>query len=281
MIDLILISVGLIGLAVGSFTDFERREVPNWLNFGLIGAGLGVRAIGAVIDNNVMIFFAGLIGLAVMAILGEGLYYSRQWGGGDTKLLMGLGALFGSVAILPWFLFHFLINLVIVGAVYGILWSVYLAIRYHKHFVKELVKVVKVSKVQIEVFLGAAVLLIIASIAMGSSLYSWLFIILAGVAVLYVVLFVFVKTVESACMFRRIRVSNLTEGDWIAEDVFIKKQLVYSIKEPGISREQINRLKKSKIRRVMVKDGIPFVPSFFVAMILTVWLGNLLLLIIS
>ncbi len=280
MIELILIIVGLVGLFAGSITDIERREIPNWISFSLIAAGLGIRAIGAIVEHDVMMFFAGLVGLAVMAIIGEGLYYSRQWGGGDTKLLMGVGALFGSISIVPWFLFHFLVNLVIVGAGYGIVWSIYLAIRYHRHFFNGLKRIFKEVRVQCEVFSGLGVLFLLGSFAVRNTIYSTLFLILGGISMGYVVLYLFVKTVETTCMFRRLKVKNLTEGDWIAEDVIVKGKLIYSMKEPGVSKQQMNLLKKLKVKRVLVKDGIPFVPSFFIALIITLWLGNLVLLIL-
>ena len=62
------------------------------------------------------------------------LYLARQWGGGDTKLLMALGALFGtrpffvpaSTFSFP-FLAVLLINIAIVGALYGLCASLILA----------------------------------------------------------------------------------------------------------------------------------------------------------
>ena len=37
----------------------------------------------------------GLFGLIVFVVVGYIMFYAGQWGGGDSKLLMGLGALIG------------------------------------------------------------------------------------------------------------------------------------------------------------------------------------------
>ena len=45
-------------------------------------------------------------------------------------------------------------------------------------------------------------------------------------------------------------------------------------KDLGISRQQIERLiRYKKIRKVIVKEGIPFIPAFLIAFILTVMMS--------
>ncbi len=41
MIDIILLSVALIILIIGTFTDFKTREVPDWVNYSAVAAGIG------------------------------------------------------------------------------------------------------------------------------------------------------------------------------------------------------------------------------------------------
>ncbi len=279
MLEAVLIGVGLAGLVVGSYADIETREIPNWLNFSLIAAGLGIRAIGALAEKNWWVFAAGILGLVAMIAVGNLLYYSRQWGGGDTKLLIGLGALFGAMSFLPWFLLHFLINLVVIGAVYGFLWSMYLAIRHRHRFVVAFRRIVHAHRHLLMICIGMAVILFAVSFLLPSlmRLVVW---ILAGVLVMYGVMIVFVKTVEDACMFRKIRLKNITEGDWIAENVVVKGKTLYRMTDPGVSREQISLMKKCNVKRVLVKEGIPFVPSFLFAMILTLVVGNIFLVMI-
>ena len=52
MFDIIIISVVLLALLIGSFTDIKTREVPDWLNFSLIPLGLGIRLIYSLITSD-------------------------------------------------------------------------------------------------------------------------------------------------------------------------------------------------------------------------------------
>ncbi|GIU69536.1 MAG: hypothetical protein KatS3mg002_0772 [Candidatus Woesearchaeota archaeon] len=52
--------------------------------------------------------------------------------------------------------------------------------------------------------------------------------------------------------------------------IFIsERKYITGPKDLGISKEQIELLKKSKIKKVLVKEGIPFIPAFLIAFILT------------
>jgi hypothetical protein len=79
-------------------------------------------------------------------------------------------------------------------------------------------------------------------------------------------------------MYKFIVPEKLTEGDWIAKDVVVDKKKIVGPKDLGIEKHQIKQLielkKKGKISKVKVKYGIPFVPSFLVAFILSLVLGS-------
>ena len=84
----------------------------------------------------------------------------------------------------------------------------------------------------------------------------------------------FVKSVEKSCMYEKISTSKLTEGDWIAEDIYKNKKLFLSKNNIGVTKEQINFIKKIK-KEILVKNGLPFVPSFLIAVIISLILGNI------
>ena len=96
------------------------------------------------------------------------------------------------------------------------------------------------------------------------------------IAMFYVLFYIwlFVKIIEESCMIKNVAVSKLTEGDWIFKDVFIGKKYIAGPKDLGISREQIELLKKysarGKIKTVTIKEGIPFIPAFLVAYVATI-----------
>ncbi|MBI2142083.1 hypothetical protein HYU15_01165 [Candidatus Woesearchaeota archaeon] len=85
-------------------------------------------------------------------------------------------------------------------------------------------------------------------------------------------------------MLKYVGPEKLTEGDWIAKDVYVNRKYVCGPKDLGIEKSQIRKLMKyklqGKIRKVLIKEGIPFVPSFLIAFLLSVKFGNLLLMLI-
>ena len=90
-----------------------------------------------------------------------------------------------------------------------------------------------------------------------------------------------IRVVEKICMIKKVSVDSLVEGDWVASAVKVKGKVVCSVRDLGMSKKQINILKKNKVRRVLIKSGIPFVPSFLIALVLTFVFGNLFRIIIG
>ena len=81
-------------------------------------------------------------------------------------------------------------------------------------------------------------------------------------------------------MLKYVNPKELTEGDWIAEDIIVSKKRICGPKDLGIEMRQIKKLislkKKGKIKKVLIKVGIPFVPSFLIAFVVTYIWGNFL-----
>ncbi|MCK4521835.1 MAG: prepilin peptidase [Nanoarchaeota archaeon] len=281
MIGIIIASIAVIALVIASITDIKTREVPDWLNYSLIVTGIGIRLIYSLINNEWMFLVSGLAGLGVFIVIAYIMFYAGQWGGGDSKLLMGLGALIGLRFTLNNELTAFMVNLLIVGAVYGLLYSLVLVLINRKRFLRELKKhlhsIARTRKIMMILFL----ILVLAS-AIMQNLYLRLLII-ALIVVVYssFYLIMLVKIVEKACMLKYVKPSELTEGEWIAKDIIINKKRITGPKDLGIEKKQIKQLinfyKKGKIKKVLIKIGMPFVPSFLVAYILSLFFGNLLL----
>ena len=94
---------------------------------------------------------------------------------------------------------------------------------------------------------------------------------------IFIYIYSFVRVVEKISMYKTVKTSNLTEGDWIINDIKVKNKLIYSKKSPGVTKKQIQELIKHKINRVKIKEGIPFVPSFLIGLIISLIFGNLIL----
>jgi Flp pilus assembly protein protease CpaA len=277
--------VGLLALIAASIFDIKTREVPDWLNFSLIAFVIGNSLILSIYHGYPHVFFDTLLGLAVGLGIGLLMFYTGQWGGGDSKLIIGLSGLIGfSFSELrqgiPLFLI-FLINILLVGAVYGLGFSIIKAVVNFKHF-KEAAEeklrskgVIVIRVVLLILAIGAFIFLlstksIEAAVLFGFTLSMFLFF----------YLWAFVSVVEKTCMIRKIKLSQLTDGDWIVGDVAKGKKVILKPSKIGVTPKEIALLKKNKINEVTIKIGMPFVPSFLIAYILTYALGNWLVLLL-
>ncbi len=285
VIDIIFVIAGLIGLIIASISDIKTREVPDWLSYSLIAIGLILRLFHALTYKEWSYLTQGLIGFGVFFIIANLMYYTKQWGGGDSKLLMGLGILFATYPsfLLKYFqpvlTFPFLlilwINILLVGAFYGLIYAIVLTIRNRKNFLIKAKKLLNKKKIRnlTRIALVLAVLFALSTILVKDKVIDLIFLATAFLMASFPYIWIFTKSIEEACMYRRIPVKKLTEGDWIANKSLKEK---FKIPELGIEKKQINLLIKSKIKEVLVKEGIPFVPSFLIALIISLIFGNII-----
>lgn len=285
MADITILAIAIVAMIIASFSDFKSREVPDWLNYGLIFMALGYRLLYSIINNHWMFFVYGLFGLAIFAAIAFAMFYAGQWGGGDAKLLMGLGALIG-FSLRDMFLIHFFVNMLLIGAVYGILFSVVLAVRKRRGFSKEVNKVMNRRNVLIlrRYVLILVIAALIAAFLLRDPMLKLPLLFLSIIIFLTFYVWFFVKAVEKSCMFKLVSPEKLTEGDWIAKDIKIGNKIVYKKKNIGVENKDIQKLiklkKQGKIKKILIKEGIPFVPSFLVAFVITYFFGNLVFLFI-
>ena len=86
-------------LALGSlavFDDLRRRAVSNWISGPALAAGLVLNTVTHGLRGAALAVGGAAIGLALLAIF----YLMGGMGGGDLKLMAGLGALLGPSAVL-------------------------------------------------------------------------------------------------------------------------------------------------------------------------------------
>ena len=276
-------TLAFIVLAIGSYTDFKTREVPDWINLGLVGAGFGLNAIFSAIYWDAKYIIASAAGFAVLFSIAWVMFYTGQWGGGDSKILMGLGAIIGiDIFSKNFFLLSFLINSLAVGAIYGLVWSFAYVAKNRKKFVDEfegLLEQKNVKEARRDILACFCTLILIIVLVQSVFLKLALFYI-ALVLMLVFYLWAAVKSVETACMLKYVKPMELTEGDWIAKDIRINGKYITGPKDLGIEKKNIKKLiefyKKGKIKNVLIKIGIPFVPSFFIAYAITLIYGNLI-----
>ncbi len=278
--------ITLAFLSAAAVNDVKKREVPNWVNYGLVVAGLGLGLLHSIVafDWHFLVFsIAGaLAALALSALM----FYTGQWGGGDSKLLIGMGAVLGlAFTAKPPFLgvesqfVSFLFNLVAISVAYAIVIGTVLAVKNRKKFAAA-------ARKQLESYSLLRKLLLIVSavglaiiIAVNDVALRFAFVALLATLFFGLYLSIMAKAVEKACMLRLVSPLRLTEGDWIAKDVVVGGKRICGPKDLGIEKRQIRQLaelyRKGKIRVVLIKEGIPFSPSFLLAYIVTIFFGNL------
>ncbi|MDO8628339.1 MAG: A24 family peptidase [Nanoarchaeota archaeon] len=275
LVEVILIVLVLCALVVASITDIRSREVPDWVSYMLIAAAFVVRLWYAFSSQHWSFFGFGVLGFALASAIGLVLFFSKQWGGGDAKLLMGFGVVFATnpswyASPIPLFV-AVLFNLVVVGAVYGIVASLLLAFVHHREFMKSFMVVghnkwLRLAKVVgLLVAVGLYLFVTFADVVAG-----WILLVIASILVVYPWLLQVMKAVEQACLVKKVPVAKVTEGDWLVDDAVRKR---FAIPSYGIEAKQLKKLQSSKIAFVVVKEGIPFVPALLVAVVVSLVFG--------
>lgn len=288
--------VSLMSLIGGSIIDLKTREIPDVLNYGLFVIGFGIATLASLYFWDISYLVSSLLGFIFCFLFSCIMFYTGQWGGGDAKMLMALGALFGIsvqeirslgtfsffsfsslsslISSLP-FLFVFLIFVFFLGGFYGLIWLLVLICRHWHSF----------SASYFNYFFQPAhkkqqvLLLVFGTVVFFGSLLFDVFFRFAVVLclVLLVVLYYsypMIRIIEEIAFVKQLHVSQVTEGDWVATDVVVAGKTIVRKKDLGISAEQLQELhtlsKKGRIKTVPIKYGIPFVPSFLLAFVVSV-----------
>lgn len=264
-----LIVLAVIWILFATFSDLKTTEIFNWLTISLVIFALGFRFFYSLFSSQGFGFFwQGLIGFGIFFVLGNFLYYSRVFAGGDEKLMISLGAILPfsmsfvtNVKIFVSFLFLFLFA----GAAYGIFASGYLAARNSKQFRKEFkVQNKKLLKFNIPIFIFGLLIFIFG-------IFYNQFIIYLGILVLFMpVLYLFSKSVDEACMIKNLNPEKLMEGDWLYKDVKVGRKTIKANWD-GLTKDDIKLLKKRK-KPVVVRRGIVFAPTFLISFLVLIYI---------
>ncbi|RME53721.1 prepilin peptidase [Candidatus Woesearchaeota archaeon] len=279
----IIHALALLALFISTITDLRTREVPDWISYGTIFTGIFIGVVKTILEASWHPLLTMVAGLSLGFLLGTIMFYTGQWGGGDSKLLIGLGSLLGLniFNLRESFLIGFLLNILITGALYGLIWILLLAIKHKREFIKTYKALSKEPTMLFlrKIHLATVLLGLVLAFFTPRPLNSFLF---TATVLIYLLfhLWKLVKSVEQTAMIKKIPPSKLTEGDWVLKDVYYHGEYLCGPKDLGISKEQIALLKKHRITSVWVKEGIPFVPSFLFAYLLTLITGNWLALIL-
>ncbi len=268
MIEVIfLVVLGILWLSFASVCDLRSREIPNWVSFSLILFAMSFRFFYSLFNWNFDFFYSGLIGFGIFFCLGNLFYYGRVFAGGDGKLMIAMGAVlplsFSFISNLKIFVV-FLFLFFFIGGFYGLFWSLGLGIKNFKKFKKEFKKQFRKQKKYFVWFL----IFCLGIFLLG--FYEFLFFFLGIFSLIFYLIFLGAKAIEEKCLVKDVAVKNLTEGDWLYEDVRIGKKVIKKSWN-GLNADDIKLISKYK-KKIKVKYGIPFVPVFLISFLILLYL---------
>ncbi|MCD6464253.1 prepilin peptidase [Candidatus Woesearchaeota archaeon] len=273
-----LVVITLFLVTYAAVKDLKHREIPDWISVSLLSVGFAT-LLGLLVSDLVkaltmhdlsLLVFKPLIvwfsGFASFAVIGLVLMYTGQWGGGDFKLFASLGSVvgFNLFSIINSLWLQYLVLLVMSGGVLGFLGLIFMIFKCEalqkivsKNFKK------RKSRLVLTILLLGFLTVLTISIALKFLLPVWVYLIaLSSVWVYYVS-----KIVEKHCMIRSVPVKDLTIGDWLAEPVKLEGKVLLKPSNLGLSEQDLKLLQKhkQKLKRVKIKQGLPFVPALWLA----------------
>jgi Flp pilus assembly protein protease CpaA len=221
--------IAFVIVTYGSISDLKTREVPDILNYGLIVAGFGLRLICSVYAEDSSIFIAGILGFGIAFLLSMIMFYTGQWGGGDAKMMMGLGVILGFHISMNDFFVAFLMNSLWFGALYGLVWSFVLTLINSKKVMDEIKRHGMYYGIALPLAVISMVVCIFTFTVGISKLGS--FIIFSIAAAVLIVAFIlilvgWIRVVEQVCFVATIPTEKLTEGDWIRDEIVTNKKVI-------------------------------------------------------
>jgi len=108
----------------------------------------------------------------------------------------------------------------------------------------------------------------LALISLALVSYDIILILLPLIILIFPLLLVYAKSLENL-MTVLIDSRKATVGDWLVQKVKIQNKLIKPYWE-GLSEEEVKLLASSR-KKIKIKQGIPFVPGFLIALILFIF----------
>jgi prepilin signal peptidase PulO-like enzyme (type II secretory pathway) len=269
-VELFLFVPAFLGFLYASYTDMKSKLVPDNLVYGLIGLGIAIRAGQAFLFGIESVEFA-LTAFLLYCAVGYVFYRFRGWADGDFGMFVAISLFLPSSTNSPWPAYiSYISNLACVGVAYGFVYTAYLS--FKPEIFKRWTSAMSAPAWFVSVALGLCGAFVTQ--ALGISF----------VPGLVLGFFVYPLSVVSASlsefMKRWVVPSELETGDWVLEDVLVGGKVVIRKDNPGLTRSEISLLEglhsKGKLKKVLIKDGVPFIPVFFLAYLGSVFYGDLI-----
>lgn len=287
---MIILSFALMSVFLLGFYLYLKNDKP-WMEFIIAIVYIGIWYL---FDQKLFFMNDYLIScfltFGIFIVLTNLMYYGKMSGGADVKILLALSVVFATSPVFlnfnynlfspilgflmpKIFLFDFLVNSLFVGLGFGILFSVFMIFKNKKEFSKKFKESFK------KYWILGSVLIILGIVLLILSVIQKFFIVFGIAFILIPILLVLVTSVQESSMKRYKSWKELAEGDWLVSSVRIGKKIIRPSAD-GLSRKDILLIKKSG-KKVLVLDGMPFIPVFLIALIISLIWGNLLYLLLQ
>lgn len=278
MIELIALVAALIGSTAGAAYDLRTTEIPDGVFYVMIAIGITLAVTRSCLAWSVWPAVTSALVCLGFFVFGFLMYKAGQWGGADVFLLASIGLLvpelpagFSPRAIFP-FPLSFIFNLFLIGAPYMLIYALVIALS-NKNVLRVFFNDMKASCRLIT--LSSIVLFIIF---VGLSLYlsslldirmSYLEAVQRSLLPVFMtigffIVWKFAKAVEDIGFKKRIPVSKLKVGDILNEWRELR----------GVTKQELKKIKRSRKRYVVIKEGVRFAPSFVLALVFTLYYGD-------
>jgi len=262
--QLFLFGITLIAIVFATISDLKTFEIPDSISYFLIIFGISAQIILSVTNQSLQPINALLISLAIASAIAIPLFLLGQWGGGDTKLLLGIAAMLPTfhTTNLP-FILTFTFNLFLLGGVYSILIMTYLSI---KHWTR----IKEISPISQKLILLTALTIPIPFI-LQNIFFILIPIVAVGITITHLALIL-----QKHFFIKKILPSKLTEGDWITNDLKVGNKIIYKVRKIGVLDKDIQKIQKHYKKAIEIKTGIAFGPSFLFSILISGYFGDIL-----
>ena len=284
-LDYLLVLIAFMGSSISAYIDLKTTEIPDEIPLAMAITGLLIRFGYSLFTGEwYFLLIPSLVG-AGFFLFGMLMYWTGQWGGGDAKLLGAIGIMIGILPgiieekMIP-FYFNYLLNVFFVGAIYIVFYAFVISMK-NKKVVKGFYKSLHESKTELYVISVLSLLIFFATTYFYWNMFSSFNIINIFLSLFFIgfyILWKFLKSVETIGFMKKINVKDLREGDMIGED--IKKLNISKKIIRGLTKEEVMKIKKLR-KTVWIREGVRFGPVFPIAILVTLFFGNLLILLMQ
>lgn len=247
--------LGGIGLHALASMPFQIGVLTQFLSTNGLLSVFSYRGLAAVIASlGEPLTYSLLTGL-FFSVLGWGAYLRGMWGGADAFAMsaLGFGAPFAGVASLlgPVNLF---INISLVGFVYVMSFTLYKSFQNPEVWEKTRERVLNEKK-RIGLEFAGAIVISVLLYAMNAPAFVF------GVLFVFMILLSrFLEEVQEKAFYRTVGVEDLEPGDVAAPGQGFGDRIV------GLTQEDIEEIDGEEFE---IREGVPFMPVFVIALVVT------------